>query len=149
MDIRRLGPDDVEAVLMASQLFDEPADPAWARTFLAREGHHLLMAFEEGTPIGFVSGVETIHPDKGTEMFLYELGVDDEYRRRGIGKALVGALADLAIEQGCHGMWVGTEPDNAGAIATYRAAGAGEPEPFVTMSWTFPVTGEPSSDLPD
>jgi ribosomal protein S18 acetylase RimI-like enzyme len=148
MDIRRLGPDDVEAVLAASPLFDEPADSVWARTFLQREGHHLLMAFEDGTPIGFVSGVETTHPDKGTEMFLYELGVSDEHRRRGVGKALVMALGELAMEQGSHGMWVGTEPDNAAAIATYLAAGADEPEPFVTLSWTFPVRGQQPPALP-
>jgi len=148
MDIRRLGPDDVEAVLAASPLFDDPADSVWARTFLQREGHHLLMVFEDGAPIGFVSGVETTHPDKGTEMFLYELSVGDEHRRRGVGKALVLALGELALEQGCYGMWVGTEADNVAAIATYRAVGASEPEPFVTLSWTFPVNGEPPSDLP-
>ncbi|HZE00492.1 MAG TPA: GNAT family N-acetyltransferase, partial [Pseudonocardiaceae bacterium] len=51
-------------------------------------------------------------PDKGTEMFLYELGVDDRFRRRGIGKALVAALAELARESGCYGMWVLTDSDN-------------------------------------
>ena len=28
------------------------------------------------------------HPDKGTEMLLYELGVDESYRRRGIGRVV-------------------------------------------------------------
>jgi ribosomal protein S18 acetylase RimI-like enzyme len=81
--------------------------------------------------------VETTHPDKGTEMFLYELSVAEEFRRRGIGRALVSALADLAIERGCYGMWVGTEPDNDAALATYRAAGAAPPESSVTLTWTF------------
>jgi ribosomal protein S18 acetylase RimI-like enzyme len=70
-------------------------------------------------------------------MFLYELSVDPGHRNRGIGRALVGALADLARERGCYGMWVGTEPDNAAALAAYRAAGAEPPEPFVTLSWRF------------
>ena len=43
-----------------------------------------------------VTGVETTHPDKGTEMFLYELAVDEAARDRGVGRALVAALADLA-----------------------------------------------------
>ena len=47
-------------------------------------------------PIGLISGVETTHPDKGTEMFLYDLSVAEDHRNRGIGRALVGALADLA-----------------------------------------------------
>ena len=45
-----------------------------------------------------MSGVETMHPDKGTEMFLYELDVA-EGPRQGVGRALVAALADLARER--------------------------------------------------
>ena len=96
---------------------------------------------EDDRPIGFVSGVETTHPDKGTEMFLYELSVAPERRNQGVGRSLVGALADLARDRGCYGMWVGTEPDNAAAIATYRAAGAEPPEPFVTLGWSFASAG--------
>ena len=91
-----------------------------------------------------VTGVETTHPDKGTEMFLYELFVAEEHRHSGIGRALVGALRELAVEHGCYGMWVGTEPDNVAAIATYRAAGAAPVEPFVTLTWRFD-TGPPSA----
>jgi ribosomal protein S18 acetylase RimI-like enzyme len=108
------------------------------RKFLAGEGHHLLVALDDGDrPIGFVSGVETTHPDKGTEMFLYELSVDHGHRRQGVGKALVRALAELAGDRGCYGMWVGTESDNAAALATYRSAGADPPEPGVTLTWSF------------
>jgi len=55
MDIRVLCPGDDGLVAAASHLFDGP--------------------------VGFVSGVEVTHPDKGTEMFLYELAVDETFRR--------------------------------------------------------------------
>jgi len=99
----------------------------------------MLIAEIDEAIAGFVSGVETTHPDKGTEMFLYELAVAEEHRMRGVGRALVSALGHLAVERGCHGMWVGTEPDNVGAIATYQSAGAEDLEPFVTLSWSFTV----------
>ncbi|HVR88929.1 MAG TPA: GNAT family N-acetyltransferase [Candidatus Limnocylindria bacterium] len=67
-------------------------------------------------PAGFVSGVELTHPDKGTGMFLYELGVDEPYRRAGMGRAMVRSLADLAARRGCYGMWVGSEETNTGAL---------------------------------
>jgi ribosomal protein S18 acetylase RimI-like enzyme len=138
MRIVHLAPGDENVVLAGSDLFDTPPTKAWTTTFLASRGHHLLVAVnDEEAPIGFVSGVETTHPDKGTEMFLYELSVQAAARSRGVGTALVGALADLARERDCYGMWVGTEPDNAAALAAYRAAGAAPPEPFVTLSWTF------------
>jgi aminoglycoside 3-N-acetyltransferase I len=133
-----LGPGDEQVVLDAAELFDAPPTDAWTTKFLSSEGHHLLVAIDEGgDPVGFVSGVETSHPDKGTEMFLYELSVDPDHRNGGIGTALVGALADLARARDCYGMWVGTEPDNAAALATYRAAGASPPEPFMTVEWVF------------
>jgi ribosomal protein S18 acetylase RimI-like enzyme len=62
------------------------------RRFLDEPGHHLLIAYDGDTPAGFVTGVELTHPDKGTEMLLYELAVAEKYRRRAIRKALVAAL---------------------------------------------------------
>ena len=129
MRIDRIEPGDVDRVISASGLFDGPATVAWTSTFLASPGHHLLLAEVDGVDVGFVSGVETTHPDKGTEMFLYELGVDEAARGRGVGTALVDALAALARDRGCYGMWVSTEADNEAALATYRSAGGGAPSP--------------------
>jgi ribosomal protein S18 acetylase RimI-like enzyme len=137
IDIHRLVPGDERRVVAASHLFDATVSAEGAAGFLRRPGHHLLFATVDGADVGFVSGVETTHPDKGTEMFLYELGVDEGNRRRGIGRALVEALADLARERGCYGMWVATERDNVAAIATYRGAGAAAPEPGVTLTWSL------------
>jgi ribosomal protein S18 acetylase RimI-like enzyme len=136
-EIRRLGPGDDEQVQRAANLFDKPPIAAATAAFLAASDHHLLIASVDGQPAGFVSGVETIHPDKGTEMFLYELGVDDAFRGRGIGAALVEALAGLARERGCYGMWVLTSADNEGAIATYRRAGATNASSSLMLEWRF------------
>ena len=34
-------------------------------------------------------------------------------------------------------MWVGTEPDNVAALATYRSAGATSSDSFVVLTWDF------------
>jgi len=100
--------------------------------------HHLLVALDDDArTLGFISGVEMTHPDKGTEMFLYELAVAEDARRQGIGLALTASLADLARSQGCYGMWVGVDTDNRAAHATYRAAGGNKPEPCDVITWTF------------
>jgi aminoglycoside 3-N-acetyltransferase I len=146
MRIARLAPGDEQLVLAGAELFDALPTEGWTAKFLASEGHHLLLALEDDDPIGFVSGVETTHPDKGTEMLLYELSVHPDHRNQGVGRALVGALAELARGRGCYGMWVSTEADNAAALATYRAAGAAPPEPFVTLSWALDrAAGDPAS----
>ena len=135
--IARLGPGDDAAVLTSVDVFDHPPTPEWTARFLAAADHHLVAAFEGDTMVGFVSGVETTHPDKGTEMFLYELGVHEDHRRRGTARALVTALAELARERDCYGMWVAVDPDNDPALATYRSAGAQPPEPSVIIGWSF------------
>ena len=135
--IRRLAPDDIDDVMTAGHLFDDPPRRDWTAAFLAHAGHHLLLALVDDEPAGFVTGIECLHTDKGAEMLLYALGVDDAFRRRGVGRSLVVALGDLAVERGCRQMWVPIELDNEAAVATYLSAGAGPPEPASTMSWEF------------
>ena len=138
VDVRRLGPGDEEAVHAARSLFDEAPDAEATRRFLAQPTHHLLVAYDGAdTPLGFVSGVELTHPDKGTEMFLYELGVDESARQQGVGRRLVQALAALAREQGCYDMWVLADADNEAAQATYTRAGGREASRPVLLEWLF------------
>ncbi len=128
---------DEEIVVAAGVLFDHLPHPSWTGRFLTQPEHHLCIAYVEGAPAGFISGVELTHPDKGVEMFLYEIGVDDGFRGRGVGKALVAALAELARDRGCYGMWVLTDAENAAALNTYRSAGATERGLQVMLDWRF------------
>ncbi len=137
MDIRRLTPQDADLILGAPELFDSPPRPDATRRFLAEPTHHLLMALLDGEPLGFVTGVETTHPDKGTEMFLYELSVAEPHRRRGIGRALVEALARTARERGCYGMFVLTDDETPAAMGTYATAGANAPTKRLMYDWSF------------
>jgi ribosomal protein S18 acetylase RimI-like enzyme len=128
---------DVDNVVAASSAFDYDVRPEWASTFLEDPRHHLCIAYVDGSPAGMVTGVEITHPDKGTEMFLYELGVDESFRGAGVGKALASALADLARERGCYGMWVLTDEDNEAALRTYRGSGASETDESLMLTWVF------------
>ena len=137
MNIIELAAGDDELVLAASHLFDGPALRTATARFLDEADHHLLVAYEGDHAAGFISGVEVTHPDKGTEMFIYELAVDEGYRRRGIASALIESLKSLALERGCYGMWVLTDEDNEAALATYvGAAGSSEPGQVVVV-WHF------------
>jgi aminoglycoside 3-N-acetyltransferase I len=136
--VRRLRPGDEDAVLAAASLFDQPPDLEATRRFLAEPTHHMLFAYDDGgKPVGFISGIEVTHPDKGTEVFLYELAVDEPARRRGIGTALVQALEALARERGCYGMFAFTDADNEAALTTYARAGAKPPSTHLMFEWDF------------
>jgi ribosomal protein S18 acetylase RimI-like enzyme len=138
LTIRPILPGQGTATVAAGSLFDSPPDLATAERFLITPGHHLLIAYEDEAPAGFVSGVELTHPDKGTEMFLYELAVGEAFQRRGIGKALVNALLQLAREHACYDMWVLTDADNDAALATYRTTGTTAESGHVMLTWDLP-----------
>jgi ribosomal protein S18 acetylase RimI-like enzyme len=140
VDLRWMTTVEADTIVAASHLFDYEVRPEWAQRFLAQPDHHLGIAYVDGSPAGFISGVEVTHPDKGTEMFLNELAVDATFQRRGIGNALVRALADRARERGCYGMWVLTEAANPAALATYISSGADDRGDHVMLTWRLDPT---------
>jgi ribosomal protein S18 acetylase RimI-like enzyme len=129
-----------ERVLDAAHLFDHQLHASAVRAFLADDRHHLLLAYVAGRPAGFVSAVELLHPDKlKPEAFLYELGVDPEFRRVGVASDLVNGLIRLCRARGCGEMFVLTDGSNEAAMATYRKAGAAQDPDQVMFHWLWPV----------
>lgn len=129
---------DRDEVLAAGHLFDSPPRPDLVDAFLARPGHHMLVAYDVDAPVGFVTGIEISHPDKKTEMLVYELGTGESHRRQGVATALLAALHEVAESIGCRGGWVVTEPDNEAALATYTSFGTsrgGRSEATITVTW--------------
>ncbi len=132
--LRWMTASDADIIASASHLFDDEVRSEWNERFLAQSNHHLCFAWVDGRAVGFVTGVEVTHPDKGTEMLLYELGVDEPYRRQGIGRTLTEALRTLAHDRGCSGMWVPFDDDNVAARATYRSLSPDE-EAVSAIAW--------------
>ena len=70
------------------------------------------------------------------EVLLYEIGVHQNYRRRGIGKAIIEEVKKWAKEVGTDKVWVLTEKDNEAAMAMYKSAGGIEEAPG-TIMWAY------------
>jgi ribosomal-protein-alanine N-acetyltransferase len=136
-----MGAGDETSVARAAHLFDDVPSREWTALFLDDPGHHLFIAYGAGeftgdsVPVGFVSGTEVYHPDQAPTMFLNELGVDLPYRGRGIGRALVDALSQLAASRGCTSTWVLTERDNLAALAIYDVGDAARDDHIVMVEW--------------
>jgi ribosomal protein S18 acetylase RimI-like enzyme len=138
VEIVLAGRGDDAAVAAAGHLFDGPARAEETKRFLTRPGHLLLLAYEDGRPVGFASGIEVVHPDKRAEMMLYEIAVDEPYRRRGIATALVAELAEASKERGCRSVFVLAEGDDQPAQAFYEALAPTRREPAVMYTWEPP-----------
>jgi ribosomal protein S18 acetylase RimI-like enzyme len=106
------------------------------RRFLQNEANHLVIAYVNGHAAGFVSGTELTHPDQSQpELFLNELAVDPSHRGRGIGRALVSRLWEIAQSHGCRGMWVLTDESNAPAKKVYADTGGVRQAEQLMFQW--------------
>lgn len=119
--LHHVGPDDLDRLLAVGPgLFDNPIRPDQAAAFLDDPLHELILACDGARAVGMVSANILLHPDKAPAMFINELGVRESHQRRGIATRLMKAMIDLGRTRGCQGIWLGTEEDNAAALALYR-----------------------------
>jgi len=140
IEVRLLGQDDVHLLEnVPDGVFDDPIDPARAREFLADPRHHLAVALDGGTVVGFVSAVDYLHPDKERpELWINEVSVAASHRRQGIARRLLEDVLAAARRLGCSEAWVLTERSNHAAIKLYSAAGGTE-APEDQVMFTFPL----------
>ncbi len=84
----------------------------------------MFAAFSETRAVGFLTANRLQRFDKReAEVLVYEVGVDEEFRRRGIGKALMEEVKHWARGVGADEMWLLTNWSNTAAVALYRATG--------------------------
>ena len=84
-----------------------------------------LMAEWEGRAAGYASFFYFYSTFQGRPaLFLEDLFVLDEFRGKGIGKALLAAVAKLAMDEGCYGLRWEVLDWNQPAIDFYEKLGA-------------------------
>jgi GNAT superfamily N-acetyltransferase len=92
--------------------------------FLNDPNNALFVAFLEDQAVGFLTANRLQRFDKrGAEVLLYEVGVQEDSRQKGIGKALIGAVKLWAKETGADVVWVLTNKSNTAAVALYQSVG--------------------------
>jgi len=125
MEIKVLRPEDAAVVVAAGPaVFDDAVDPRVTAEFLSDPRHHLVAAIDHGAVVGFASAVHYVHPDKRSpEMWINEVGVATAHRGRGVAKAILQRLLDVARENGCVEAWVLTDRANETALRLYRSSG--------------------------
>jgi ribosomal protein S18 acetylase RimI-like enzyme len=121
---------------IAVDVFDNPIDPQQLAAFLVDPRHFMVLAVEDDMVVGMASGVEYFHPDKPPQLWINEVGVASTHRRRGIGKALIASLLQVAKTRGCQYAWLGTDHDNVAAQACFGSVpGVANPQPFLLYEW--------------
>jgi aminoglycoside 3-N-acetyltransferase I len=60
------------------------------------------------------------------EIYLYDLAVAADHRRRGVAKGLINELKHIASERGAYVIFVQADPPDPSAVALYESLGARE-----------------------
>ena len=104
--------------------------PAIFQTWLAEPEQIHLVAVQDDEIAGYVSagrggGNDGIHVFMRRNIFVYVLAVAEPHRRRGIGRALFGAIEHSARAFDAEVIQLNVVPSNDRAKAFYRALGYG------------------------
>ncbi len=97
---------------------------------LARDGFgenprfRALIAEWDGQPSAYSLCFRYYSTWSGRGLFLEDLFVRENFRGRGIGKALLAAVARIAVEEGCYGVHWEVLDWNEKAIEMYKGLGA-------------------------
>jgi len=119
MTIVPLAESHLEGVAKLEQLcFSAPWSVPSLRLLL-RDGNFGLVALCGGTVAGYV-GVLAIPPD---EWEITNVAVHPDFRRRGIGEAMMRALTDNAVESQTARISLEVRVSNEAAIGLYRKLG--------------------------
>ena len=137
IEVRRLGVDDVGPMKNANRLFAEvfgeegyhgpqPSDE-YLQRLLADDKFIALVACIDGEMIGALAGYKlTKFEAERSEIYIYDLAVREEHRRRGVATALIEALKPIARECGAWMIFVQADPVDGPAVALYDNLGTRE-----------------------
>src|SRR5918995_6138851 len=138
LTLRRVTTVDEALAAELDVMFDEGVswDGEQVQRFLVHPDTLLLVARWDGEACGFLSAYRLQRFDRrGAEVLLYEIGVEEPFQRRGVGRALVAEAKRWAAERGADELWVLTEEDNALARALYAATGGREESGFTMFDY--------------
>ena len=136
--VRMLGPADVEPMKALLNVFGEAFDDAATYTgdqpssaylerLLGGECFIALVALEGGEVIGGLAAYELRKfEQERSELYIYDLAVRAEHRRRGIATALIDELKRVAVVRGAWVVFVQADHGDEPALALYTKIGVRE-----------------------
>lgn len=138
VSIRRLGPDTLDLAERMNTLFgqafgDMPTftgsrpDAGYLRRLLGNEHVIALVALTDDRVVGALVAYELPKFEQArSEVYLYDLAVDEAHRRQGIATALIRQLRRIAAARGAWVVFVQADYGDDPAVALYTKLGTRE-----------------------
>jgi aminoglycoside 3-N-acetyltransferase I len=136
--LRHLDSGDVgllrELLSVFGTAFDEAetytaAQPSAAYLGSLLDGEQMiaLIAIEEGAVIGGLVAYELKKfEQERSEIYIYDLAVAQEHRRKGVATALIEELRSIGVARGAYVIFVQADPPDLPAVALYAKLGSRE-----------------------
>lgn len=136
--IQALSGEDIDAMrsmlVMFGEAFGEQAtytqvqpNDSYLRDLLSGSSFVAIAAMVESTVIGGLAAyILPKFEQARTEIYIYDLAVDEAYRRRGIATAMIEELKKIAIARGAYVIYVQADHGDEPAIALYTKLGVRE-----------------------
>ncbi|GIO27440.1 GNAT family N-acetyltransferase [Ornithinibacillus bavariensis] len=126
-------------VLLFNKEFESPdlnyVNDKNIRSLIAKPDFICFVAFIGDEVVGGLTGYELLMYDQeGSSMYLYDLAVDKNYQRRGIGSNLVGELMDYCRSKDIKELFVQADVEDQHALEFYNKIGGDESE---TVQFSF------------
>jgi len=123
-----------EMLNVMGRAFEEPEtygtaqpDDAYLRKLLRGEHFIALAAFEGQTIIGGLAAYELPKFEQArSEIYIYDLAVALEHRRKGVATALIEKLKTIGKTRGAYVIFVQADPPDKPAVALYSKLGTRE-----------------------
>lgn len=136
--VRQLLPGDIEAFRALLALFgaafedmetytEAQPDNAYLEDLLRSDTFIALIAVEAGKVIGGLAAYELKKFErKRSEIYIYDLAVDENHRRKGVATTLIEQLKPIAAARGAYVIFVQADHVDPPAIALYEKLGTRE-----------------------
>ena len=152
MEIRRLGKGDVEALRALNAVFGRcfedmgtyvgnPPSGAYLEKLLSNPGFIALTATVDGMFCGGLVAYELVKfEQERSEIYIYDLAVDEGVRRQGVATALINSVSQIAQDIGAWVTFVQADYEDPPAVALYEKLGIREE----VLHFDIPPMGKPA-----
>lgn len=124
--VRRLESKDAAiAVELVKTFASKNVSLEYLQKFLSNPANYLIVAEVENKLAGFLLAhrLERLKQDS-FKLFIYEIDVDEKFRRKGIGTALIEFAKNIVRREKMMNAFVFTNYSNKGAVEFYKSTGA-------------------------
>ncbi|MHA7820299.1 MAG: GNAT family N-acetyltransferase [Erythrobacter sp.] len=140
IEARRIAPGDVAGFRAMNAVFargfdepehysDHPPGDAYVQSWLAHRDNVAMLGLVDGQPAGALAGyVLRKFEQERAELYIYDLAVLEEYRRKGVASAMIAQVRQIARDEGAWTVFVqaDTIPEDEPARALYRSLASEE-----------------------